>query len=106
MTDAVREKLVEVVARAMCHEDGSEELIVDGMKMWQLRWDDSVNFIKAIEEQGYRIVPMEPTEEMIEAVKASRKVPRINVGDVRRSETTGIYRDYEAMLDAAPKVVP
>ncbi len=58
--DAVREKLVEVVARGMCHEDGSDELIVDGMKVWQLRWDDAKAFLSAIEAAGYRIVPVPP----------------------------------------------
>lgn len=64
--------LVEIVARATCQWDGTdpEEIMPDGKPRWCDRID-SVTFLlgHALQSAGYAVVPVEPTEAMIEATR-------------------------------------
>ena len=99
MTDHIPDagkKLVEVVARGM---QTAEE--------WSTFWghDDACKLaqaaLRAIEAAGYRIVPVEPTEEML------KKGVHAFQHSYASEDTLADWRaNYRAMLAAAPKVVP
>lgn len=87
--------LIKIAAQALCLHDlvETETLISDEQLMHSalLYEEPARRALSAIEEAGYKIVPVEPTEEMLKASSRS---------DANRA---GVY--YRAMLAAAPKVV-
>lgn len=85
----------EVIARAICKYDGIDP---DGLashhypeRNWQQFRDVAIPVLRALESSGYRVVPREPTEAMIEAGL-----------DYRPISAYDNARDcWRAMLDAA-----
>lgn len=58
--------LIEKVAREIvyiCHQTGDPD------RLWPTYKSDAAEIIKAIEAAGYRIVPVEPTKTMLDAVE-------------------------------------
>jgi hypothetical protein len=107
MTDHIPDagkKLVEAVARAA----GLDIDIAPGharcLDCLEERADkirQSERIIRAIEAAGYRIVPEEPTEEML------KKGVHAFQHSYASEDTLADWRaNYRAMLAAAPKVVP
>lgn len=93
--------LVEIVARATCQWDGTdpEEIMPDGKPRWCDRID-SVTFLlgHALQSAGYAVVPVEPTEAMIEATR-NMTMPRAD--SAKAMVSAMIVGTWDAMLQAA-----
>lgn len=93
MSDA----LIEAVAKAIADSDRTltETTFLEPR---YLRYARAA--LSAIEANGYRVVPVEPTQEMIEA-GLEGEVVRDSSGTSWRSPTAYVY---SAMLSAAPRI--
>lgn len=91
-------RLVEAAVRGMM---GAEE--------WSTFWssEDAAKLVRvalsAIEREGWKVVPVEPTQEMREAGAAAAMKPRMHVGHTRSDMGMTVAIGYAAMLSAAPK---
>lgn len=95
--------LIEAIARALCINDDrnpDDPFFVnspDGLRQWKGYEFDTMTALTAITTAGYAVVPVEPTEAMIEA---ARDVPFIAMGngEYLEPDRSDIYR---AMITAA-----
>lgn len=93
--------LVETVARAIKY-GLSVSVSPFGDPLVEDHDDAARAAIAAIEGAGYRIVPVEPTEQMISDGKSELYCHWKS----KRAGSVAVARIYSDMLDAAPKVVP
>lgn len=102
MTD----KLIEAVAKAICQSAMDENEVARNTPMnplvfsrntagdeslWATFETDAAAVLAAIEASGFRVVPAEPTEEMLDMVRYDYSEPIVI---------------YKLMLSASPKVTP
>jgi hypothetical protein len=95
-------RLVEAIAKAICCPNGCHIVRINERaetaqhydSPWPCCWQQKVETVAAalcaIEREGWKVVPVEPTEEMVQATP--------------RAMSEGTTREaWTAMLDAAPK---
>lgn len=93
-TDTLRE----AVARAQCAAGGldPDEIMPNGWPRWRYYLPTTDAALSAIEAAGWRIVPLEPTLDMIQAHYDAHAA-----AETVFAEAEVVYR---AMLDAAPRL--
>ncbi len=100
-TDALVEAVAKAIQDTTCRVISEDSL---GVVATSLPDDECVNAaraaLSAIEAAGWRVVPVEPTQEMIEA-GLEGEVVRDSSGTSWRSPTAYVY---SAMLSAAPRI--
>lgn len=91
-----REKLIEVMARAMCEHDllDPEQRLKNGLVMWQSKIDAATTALTALEAAGVRLVPMEATGEMIQMAESLHTIDELTTDEYRRA--------YSAMIAFSP----
>ena len=68
-------------------------------------WDEAARAaLAAIEAAGYRVVPVEPTEEMVDRIGAELVRPNVYMGGTPPGAKLRARSNYAAMLAARPKV--
>ncbi len=92
MSDA----LIEAVAREIFFGDGGDPTAWDKVRVRELYLSNARAALSAIEANGYRVVPVEPTQEMAE--KARNAIYDSAPSTIRARSV------YAAMLSAAPKL--
>ena len=109
------DKVVEKVARAIVEFWGEDpdRPTTSGQAMWRETAPVARVAITALEAGGWRVVPAEPTEEMIKkavdtegmkAVATCIMLSFIHNCPLPKFETSPLHQAYKAMLDAAPKL--
>lgn len=116
----MRDKLIEAVVNAISEiERAGEPDTIAGpprKALWHLAGMEQARAeyarciraaLAAIEDAGYRIVPVEPTDEML--ADADSAIPRFEpdiATGIRMMGVDGAKLAWGAMLEASPKVMP
>ena len=68
---------------------------------WSMYQGSAQAAIAALENAGFQIVPVEPTEAMMDAAIEAMMKPRMHVGSYKHDKGPDAWAAYEAMLKSA-----